>query len=81
MTKRPTPFQASHQPASHDTIEALEQMLDEARRGRLIGMACVAMYKRREFYANATGEAFRNPTFSRGMVAVLDDYLRDMVYE
>lgn len=79
MTRRPIPFQAAKHAVSHDTIEALEQMLDEARRGRLIGMACVAMYKRREYYANATGEAYRNPTFSRGMVAMLDDYLREMV--
>lgn len=78
--KRPIPFQAARQSASHDTIEALEQMLDEARRGRLIGIACVAMYKRREFYVNATGEAYRSPTFSRGMVATLDDYLREMTH-
>lgn len=77
---RPTPFQVARQSISHDTIEALEQLLDEARRGRVIGLSYVAMYKRREFVTNATGEAYRNPVFARGMVSVLDDHLREMIH-
>lgn len=60
---------------SDDTVEALEQLLDEARRGRVIGIAFAAMMKRRTFIVNAAGEAKRNPVFTRGMLACLDDTL------
>lgn len=64
---------------SSDTVKALELMLEEARTGDLIGIAYVAMYRRREYTASATGEARRNPTFTRGMLAALDDVLGEMV--
>lgn len=79
MTRPPEPFSLAQRHLSHDTIEALEQLLDEAKRGRVIGLAYVAMYKRREYVTDAAGEAYRNPTFSRGMVAALDDHLRELV--
>lgn len=63
---------------SRDTIELLEQLLDDAKRGRVLGVVFVAMYKRREFVGDATGEAYRNPVFARGMVAALDDYLAEL---
>lgn len=72
------PFRLVPDALSHDTVELLEQLLDEARRGRILGLAFVAMYKRREFIANTAGEAYRNPVFARGMVAALDDHLGDM---
>lgn len=81
MTKRPAPYCLTQHHISHDTIEAMELALDEAKRGRIIGVAMVVMFKRREFATCATGEALRNPTFSRGMVAHLDDYLRDVTPE
>lgn len=63
---------------SHDTIELLEQLLDDAKRGRVLGVAFVAMRKRREFIGDVTGEAYRNPVFARGMIAALDDYLAEL---
>lgn len=81
MTKTPPPFHLTQHHIPKDTIEALEQLLDEAKRGRIIGMAFVTMYKRREFATLATGEAYRNPVFARGMVAALDDHLREMMHE
>jgi hypothetical protein len=69
------PFRLVPDAISPDTVRALEQLLREARRGRIIGVAFVAMYKRREYIANATGEARRSPTFTRGMIASLDDAL------
>lgn len=73
------PFRLVPDSLSSDTVELLEQLLDEARRGRILGIAFVAMLKRREYIANTAGEAHRNPTFARGMVAALDDHLSDMV--
>ena len=60
---------------SNDTVEALEMLLSEARRGEVIGIAFAAMLKRRSYIVNTAGEAHRNPTFARGMVAALDDQL------
>ncbi len=76
MTRRP-PFQLIAHPAalSTDTVECLEQLLDEARCGKLIGLAFAAMYRNRKYLPEACGEAHRNPTFARGMVAALHDLL------
>lgn len=73
------PFRLVHQDLSHETVQALEHLLREAQRGRIIGVAFVAMTKRREYLADTTGEAFRNPTFARGMLASLDDHLAELV--
>lgn len=60
---------------SDDTVVALEELLEDARAGRLIGMAFAGMYQQRKYIVNTTGEVTRSPTFARGMVAVLDDYI------
>lgn len=60
---------------SNDTIECCRQLLDGAERGELIGIAFVGLLKKRGYIANSAGEAYRNPTFSRGCVAALDDQL------
>lgn len=72
------PFRLVRDEISHETIEALEQLLDMARSGRILGFAIVAMCKRREFFAETCGEAHRNPVFTRGMIAALDDHLSDL---
>lgn len=56
---------------SHDTVECLEVLLEEARRGEVIGVCYAAMHKRRNYTVRACGEAHRNPTFSSGMVGAL----------
>jgi hypothetical protein len=60
---------------SVDTIECLEILLKEAREGKVIGVCYAAMHKQRRFTVHSCGEAHRNPTFARGMVASLDDQL------
>ena len=69
------PFVLVQDDISNDTIESLEQLLKHARSGALIGIAFAAMLKQRGYIVNTAGEAHRNPTFSRGMVAALDDQL------
>jgi len=69
------PFTLIPDSLSHDTERALEQLLDMARTGELIGVAFAAMLKRRKYFVNTAGEAHRNPTFARGMVQALDDEL------
>jgi len=64
---------------SDDTIEALRQLLKDAESGQIIGIAFVAMHRKRIYIANSAGEAKRNPTFTRGMLAALDDQLAEGV--
>lgn len=63
---------------SESTVTTLETLLEDARNGDLSGIAFVALGKRRKFVCGATGEARRNPVFARGMLACLDDALREM---
>jgi len=60
---------------SEDTIGCLQELLAEAVRGDLVGLAFAAQYRRRKYVVEATGEAHRNPTFAAGMVAVLGEAL------
>lgn len=66
---------------SEDTVEALEALTQRARDGQLIGIAYVVMYKGRTYTAGAAGECRRNPTFTRGMLAHLDDALGRLIVE
>jgi transposase len=63
---------------SDDTVACLRQLLQEAERGEVVGVAYCAMLRRREYVINVCGEAHRSPTFTRGMVAALDDHLADL---
>lgn len=69
------PFKLIEDDISHDTVQCLERLLVMAKNGELIGVALVAMLKRRDYFTHATGETYRNPTFTRGMLRVLDDDL------
>lgn len=73
------PFTLAPEPISHDSVEALKALLHDAKQGDLIGIAFTAMYKKRSYVVNAAGEAHRNPTFSLGMVEVLNDYLLQQI--
>lgn len=75
------PFTLVQETISHDTIEALRVLLKDAERGEIIGVAFAVMYKGRDYIVNAAGEAYRSPTFARGMVKALDDHLMQKVHE
>lgn len=77
--KTKPPFILVPDTVSRDTVKCLETLLEGARKGEVIGIAFAAMLKKRAYITNAAGEAFRNPTFSRGMVATLDDQLARQV--
>lgn len=64
---------------SHDTVECLEQLLEAARSGHVVGLAFAAMMKRKRYMVNVAGEAFRDPTFTRGAIASIEDELRLMI--
>lgn len=56
---------------SHDTVEILSTLLEEARRGHVIGVALVAMRRRKRYELAITGELDRSPTFALGTVTKL----------
>ncbi len=68
---------------SNDTVAALQQLLKHARAGNIVGIGFVAMLKpttkQRGYIANTAGEMHRNPTFTRGMLAALDDKLSQRI--
>jgi len=66
-------------PGSNDTVRALEALLAEARAGRLIGVAYVAMYGHGEYAVGFDGETRKTPTFTRGMLHLLDDELSKII--
>jgi hypothetical protein len=61
--------------SSADTVACLERLLEEAKYGGCVGVSFVAMYADRRFIVDAVGEAARQPIFTRGMLATLDDHL------
>lgn len=73
------PFHLVLDGLSHDVIECLAQLLHDAESGELLGFACAAMYKGRRYIVDVAGECYRSPTFTRGLVAVLDDELSNLV--
>jgi hypothetical protein len=66
---------------STDTVEALSELLEQAKAGELKGFAFAAAYKRSQFVVNVAGELVKNPALARGMVAYLDDFLATEPYE
>lgn len=69
------PFTLVGDTLSKDTVEALEELLTNARKGKVIGIAFAVMLKERHFWVNTAGEAHRNPGFSLLMTRMLDDQL------
>lgn len=58
-----------------DVVGALQEMLEQAKAGKLKGLVFAATYRRNEYIVNVAGDARKNPTLARGMVAFLDDFL------
>jgi hypothetical protein len=73
------PFRLVREEAPHDVVADLRNLLERAERGEVIGVAYAAMTKQRGFVVNTSGEAHRNPTFARGMLAALDDELAQRI--
>jgi hypothetical protein len=65
---------------SADTIECLARLLEQAKRGEVLGLAFGVILRRSNYTVHTTGEARRNPTFTRGVLAALDDHLSDAVH-
>lgn len=75
------PFHLVPDALSKDTVECLTALLDHAKQGKILGIAFGAMYKGRRYIVNVAGECHRNRTFTRGIVADLDDELSSLKEE
>ena len=69
MTK--SVFGLAQDTISHDTVEALQTLLDKAKQGDVIGIAYSVMNKKRSYHVDSAGELHRNPTFAIGTIVVL----------
>lgn len=74
------PYKLIKDTLSHDTVEALQQLLEGAQRGEITGIAFAVTLRRQRFFTNVAGHCFTNPTFARGIVAFLSDELAGIVH-
>lgn len=74
------PYQLVREHLSTDTVEALEQILESARRGDVIGISYALMLRRQKYLVDCAGEACTNPFLARAGVAVLDDHIADAIH-
>lgn len=73
------PYELVLDQVSTNTVEALEYLLEGAKRGEVVGLAYAVIIKGRRFAVDCAGEACSNPLLARAVVAVLDDHLSDMI--
>lgn len=59
-----------------DLIETLEYLLQEARAGRVIGLAYAALLPEKKFFVDASGQAHTDPLRGLGAVEMLSEELR-----
>ena len=62
-------------PVSKDTVDELAALLQEARAGKVIGLAYVALHKGQVFTADYVGQAKAAPIFTLGAIRVLSDHI------
>jgi hypothetical protein len=64
---------------SHEVVEALDVLREDAEAGRLIGIAFVAHFKGNVYVPHVDGASYRNPTFALGMVEMLAEHIKDLI--
>lgn len=74
------PYQLIPDFVSYDTVTALEELLEGARAGLIVGIAFGVMLKECKFFVNTAGIARSDPTLTRGVLRALDDELQDLVH-
>jgi hypothetical protein len=65
---------------SHDTVEALETLLQLAKEGEVTGIAFAVTLRKMRYITNVAGHCYRHPTFARGAVMFLSDQLAALVH-
>ncbi len=57
------------------TVKCLTELLKQARRGAITGIAFVAYIEGNAYIANSAGAAYQDPNLTRGMLLALSDKL------
>jgi hypothetical protein len=66
---------------SRDTVEALSGLLEDAKRGDVLGIAFTAILKRRRMSYGITGEAYEDAILTLGQIQVLAMALQERIRE
>ena len=72
------PIHLRHIEVSKDVVEVLELLLENARLGNVTGIEFTCTMRKSRYITNILGRCQTNPTFTRGMVAHLDDELAQL---
>lgn len=74
------PLHLVQETQSDDTVECIQGLLDEAKKGECVGIAFAAIYRKpeRAYIVNSAGECNDSPTFTLGMLSMLADHLRGL---
>jgi hypothetical protein len=56
-----------------DTVEALTLLLAQAKEGKIIGLAYIALHHQHGYSADLVGDALKSPLLSRGICRALED--------
>ena len=67
-------------PVDNETIKELEELLAEAKRGNLSGLAYIALRPGTHFTINATGSASAVPAYSLGALHALEAMLFSLMH-
>ncbi|MBA3590363.1 hypothetical protein [Methylibium sp.] len=65
---------------SGEVVQLCRELLDRAQAGDITGLGVVVILPRGRYVVDCCGSAKRDPTFTRGALASLDDCLREMVH-
>lgn len=75
------PYQLVHDYISRDVVDALTLLLKGAQDGDVTGIAFACTLRKNRYITNVAGLAFKNPTFTRGMLGALDDELSAIIHQ
>jgi hypothetical protein len=73
--------QLLHETVSHDTIECALAMAEGSKNGHIVGAVIGFLYKYRKYSVAVCGEAYRDPTWARGVIGAIEDELRHLIHE
>lgn len=66
-------------PISGDTVEALRELVEDARAGLYTGFVIGLLRPRLRYTVHCVGEACERPAWSRSVCLAIDDDLREML--
>ena len=66
-------LQIVHPAIDSETVETLERLLADAKIGRVVGLAYVALHNGPDYSAEIVGEAAAHPLLARGIASALAD--------